>query len=169
MSVLNIVPVPLLSSWEDVDETLRLMGECKNQIAEIELEMNRKQAEIKQAASDEAQPYQELLKEMLADVKKFVRKRKKELDGKSKKLNHGSTGYRASVNCVIPEGKEREVIKMLKKLDMMDCVDIKETVNRNTLKTYSADAVAQTGAYLKNVDNFWLETEFDRLKPADKT
>ena len=153
-----------LVSWADVDNALRQLGECENQLTEIEVELNRQQAQAKKAAGEKAAPLQEQHKALTADIRKFVKAHRKELDGKTKKLSHGETGFRLSTSCVIPAGKEDAVIQMLKKLNMLDCLNITERVNRDVLKTYPEEIVARTGAYIQPIDKFWVQTDHESLR-----
>lgn len=153
-----------LDSWAAVDAAIMELGECERRVTEIELELNRQTAELTKAAGEKSAPLVEQQKALTAAIKKFVKIHKAELDGKSKKLNHGETGFRASTKCVIPKNEDKNVIKMLKKLDMLDCLIIDEKVNRDVLKTYPEGVVAQTGARLEPLDTFWVEPHQEKLK-----
>ena len=41
---------------------------------------------------------------------------------------------------------------------MEDCIIVKETVNKDVLKTYDEKDIIKVGASLKKEDTFWYET-----------
>lgn len=55
------------------------------------------------------------------------------------------------------------VLENLKKFNMHDCINTKESVNKDILKTYSPDVILNIGGTLKTEDTFWYETKRDAL------
>ena len=47
---------------------------------------------------------------------------------------------------------------------MADCIAVKETINRDILRTYPDDVLISVGARKKVEDVFWIEPDYERLK-----
>lgn len=161
---------PAFKNWSEVDVALREIAEKEIQIEEIEGDMNKQINGIKISAGLEAKPLQDRIDKLGKDIKEFVTEHKDELDGKTKALNFGSTGFRLSTSVIIPRGKEKlgEIIKSLKIRRMSDCINVVETVNKEVLKKYGEDEVIKVGARLKKEDIFWYETAREKLKDMHK-
>uniref|UniRef100_UPI003D08A498 host-nuclease inhibitor Gam family protein n=1 Tax=Caloranaerobacter sp. DY30410 TaxID=3238305 RepID=UPI003D08A498 len=84
------------------------------------------------------------------------------LNGKTKVLNFGRTGFRKSTKIVLR--KVENVIKNLKALNMLDCIKVKESVNKEVLKKYSDEEIARVGAIKKVEDVFWYEVDREQLQ-----
>lgn len=120
-------------------------------------------ATLVEASSAELSPYSEKAKVQQQLIREFVKAQKKELDGKTKQLNHGKTGFRASTSCEIPQGMEPDIIKALRKRDMLECIVVKESVLREALKQYPEDVIKQVGARLKKSNTFFCEAAHQDL------
>ncbi|NPV89798.1 MAG: host-nuclease inhibitor protein Gam [Firmicutes bacterium] len=161
---------PVLKNWAEVDAVLREIAEKEIQIEEIEGEMNKQINGVKISAGLEAKPLQDRIDKLGKDVKEFVTEHKDELDGKTKALNFGSTGFRLSTSVIIPRAKEKveAIIKSLKVRRMTDCINVVETVNKDVLKKYGEDEIIKVGARLKKEDVFWYETAREKLRDIHK-
>lgn len=155
---------PRLKSWDEVDAAMKEIMECEGCIDEITVALNRAVAVAKEEADKKARPAYERLKQLEYDVKEFTISRREEMEGKTKQLNFGRTGFRASTKLVVPPSQSADVIVALKRYGMNDCVTIKESVNKEALKRYPSDDILKTGAYLKSTDEFWYEIEKQDLK-----
>lgn len=154
---------PTIKNWEETDEVMKKLLECQLEVEKIEAEMNKDIAEIKKAAEDLARPYKDNIKKNELLLKEFVTVHKSELDGKSKRMNFGTVGFRMSTKVVLPKMIEA-VLENLKKYGMHDCINTKETVNKDILKTYEPDVILNVGGTLKTEDTFWYETKRDALR-----
>lgn len=156
---------PALKSWEEVDHVLREIAECEGCIDEIEVTMNRTIAEAKEAADRRARPAQERIRQLEYEMKEFVLQHQEDFSGgKTKLLNFGKTGFRLSTRLVIPPGGTAEVIERLKQYGMEDCLNVKESVNRDALKKYKSEDILKVGAYLKSDNEFWYEASREKLE-----
>lgn len=162
------VSTPLtLGSWGEVDRAFREIAECESCIGEIEVGMNRTIAEAKAAADRKARPAQERIKQLEYDVKEFVLQHQEDFaGGKTKQLNFGKAGFRLSTKLVIPSGRVPEVIERIRQYGMDDCLNVKETVNREALKKYKSEDILKVGAYLKSDNEFWYEINREELGKA---
>lgn len=155
----------VLKNWDDVDITLKEIAECELEIEKITTEMNEKIHDIKLEADMKAKPYQERIERLGLYVKAFVEDNKAELDGKTKQLNFGKTGFRLSTKLVLR--KVDKIIENLKKFKMEDCIKVKESVNKEVLKKYPESDIIKVGGTLKKEDVFWYETEREKLQAGN--
>lgn len=159
------VTEPQLKSWEEVDACLKVMGDAENQISVITAEMNAAIAEAKKAAEEKAAQYKEMIKQNEGKIKEFTTVRKEELKGKSRQLTFGTVGFRQSTKLSLPPDTG-EVILKLRENGMADCINVKETINKDTVKSYPEEDILKIGGYLQRTDSFWYETDKDTLAEA---
>ena len=46
---------------------------------------------------------------------------------------------------------------------MVDCINVKETINKDTVKSYPEEEILKIGGYLQRADTFWYEIDKDSL------
>ena len=145
---------PSLKSWDEVNAALKLIRDNEIELELIEADMGKKIADIKEQAAEQAVPYRD-------DIKKL------ELQVKSREMDFGKVGFRMSTKLMLPKQVEK-VIKTLKKYGMGDCITVKESVNKDILKTYDEKTILSVGETLKKEDTFWYETNREELSdPAE--
>jgi len=151
-----------LSSWSDVDETLKEIGRLDLELEGMEAEYNRKITNLKEELANQAQPIQERKAFLERLVKEFAESHKDGLDGKkSRELNFGRIGFRQSTKVILRNVKA--IIAALKARGMTDCIVQKEEVSKDTLKKYDPATIEAVGAKLKTDDVFWYEVNRDKL------
>ncbi|MCQ4924106.1 host-nuclease inhibitor Gam family protein [Tissierella carlieri] len=166
MARTKIKEAPVLKTWDDVDAALKEIAEKEIAIEEIEGDMNKQINGIKIASGLEAKPLQDRIDKLGKDIKEFVTEHKEELDGKTKTMNFGKTGFRLSTTLSLPTAKDKleKIITKLRKRKMDDCIIVKESVNKDVLKKYEEDTIVEIGGTLKKVDTFWYETEREKIR-----
>lgn len=165
----RIKEVPVLQSWDEVDAALKEIAEKEIEIEEIEGDMNKQINGIKKSAGLEAKPLQDRIDKLGKDIKEFVTEHKEEMDGKTKLLNFGKTGFRLSTSLSIPKAKDKleRIISKLRKRKMDDCIIVKESVNKDVLKKYDENTIVEIGGTLKKTDTFWYETEREKIRSME--
>lgn len=164
MARIRIPDVPVLESWEDVNDTLLEIAQAEISLANIEGEMNTKINAAKEAAEQTAAPIRARIADLNKQLKRFAELNRPDFGKtKSKRLTFGEIGFRASTSVVIKAALVPKVIENLRKLGLGDCVKVKETVNKELLKTYPEELIIQSGASLKKDDTFWYETDKQQL------
>ena len=153
---------PALKSWEEVDSTLKQIREAEIALSKISADAERCMIDIREQAETEAQPYKDKIKRMELQLKEFTVLNKADLKGKTKEMPFGRVGFRLSTKLVLPKVVET-VINSLKKYGMADCGGVKETVNKEILKTYDEATILAVGASLKKEDTFWYETKQEKI------
>ena len=156
------VTEPQLKSWDEVDSCLKAMGDAENEISKIEAEMNKQIAEIKKAAEENAKEHKEVIKQNEGKIKEFTGAHKEELKGKSKMLTFGTVGFRISTRLLLPSAVG-DVILKLRERGMLDCINVKESVDKDAIKKYGEEDIIAIGGYLQKNDTFWYETDKDAL------
>lgn len=151
-------------SWEDVNRYLKLKGECEISIDTIEAEMNLKINDAKSEADKLAKPLKDKVKEIEEELASFTEEHKAEIEGRTKELTFGRVGFRIVNSVTVPSKKLDKIIENLKKFGMEKCIDIKETVNKNILATYSDKDIAKVGASKKVADKFWCEADREKVR-----
>lgn len=159
------VTEPQLKSWEDVDACLKAMGDAENEISVITAEMNAAIAQAKKEAEEKAAQFKETIKQNEGKIKEFTTIRKEDLKGKSKQLTFGTVGFRQSTKLLLPSDTA-EVILKLRENGMADCINVKESINKDTVKSYPEEDILRIGGYLQRSDTFWYETDKDTLAEA---
>lgn len=159
------VTEPQLTSWEQVDECLKVMSDAENQLSVITADMNAAIAQAKKEAEERAAQYKEMIKQNEGKIKEFTTIRKEELKGKSRQLTFGTVGFRQSTKLLLPSDTA-EVILKLRENGMADCINVKETINKDTVKSYPEEEILKIGGYLQRSDTFWYETDKDSLAEA---
>lgn len=154
-----------LKNWEEVNGALRQIAEAQNEISILESGMNLQIDAIKSAFAEKVQPYQAEVKKQEMLVKEFVTENRTDLKGKSKKMTFGTVGFRASTKLSLPKNLEK-VIAALKKREMNDCITVRETVNKDVLKTYGTEDILAVGGKLKQEDTFWYDTQKEAVNEA---
>lgn len=154
---------PELKTWEDVNQSLRLIAEAENEIAMVEAGMNVQIDTIKQTYEEKIREYKKQIKQQELLIKEFTTDKKDQLDGRTKDLTFGKVGFRKSTKLQLPKVLDK-VIAALKKNGMDDCIIRKETVNKDILKQYKEQQILDVGGCLKVEDAFWYETKQVDLK-----
>jgi len=160
----KIKDAPVLKSWDELDLALKEIAECQLAVEAIDNKKKQKFLAITQEAKDKAQPYEDRVKELARHLKEFVTAHRDELDGKTKQLHFGKTGFRLSTRLIL--GDEDAVKAALRSLGMSDCIVVSETINKEVLKSYGEAEISRAGCTLQTVDTFWYETEPDKLRTA---
>lgn len=161
----RIKEAPVLKNWEDVDAALKEIAEKEIRLDEIEGEMNKQINGVKIASALEAKPHQDRIDKLGKDIKEFVTEHKEEIEGKTKQLNFGKTGFRLSTTLSLPAAKDKleKIISKLRKRKMEDCIIVKESVNKEVLKKYDEEVIVEIGGTLKKTDTFWYETDREKI------
>ncbi|MDO4772974.1 MAG: host-nuclease inhibitor Gam family protein [Bacillota bacterium] len=155
-----------LQSWEEVDKALKAIALSEIAITEIEGDLNKTISEAKEKATAMAAVHKEKIEEQEKLIKDYVETHKSDLDGKTKTLNFGQTGFRKSLSVSLPKGKDKlaAIMESLKKNGMEDCIKVEESINKDVLKKYDEEKIIRVGASLKKKDVFWYEVNLESVK-----
>lgn len=145
-----------------MDQCLKKIADAENEMTAIEAEMNKKIAEIKKNAGEVSRQHKETIKQNEGKIKEYATVHKDGMNGKSKLLTFGKVGFRLSTKLLLPSSIA-DVIMKLRENGMLDCINVKETVDKDAVKNYGEDDILKIGGYLQKNDTFWYETDRDAL------
>lgn len=157
-------PVNELASWDEVDKALREIAECEIGIETLEADMNRKINDAKVEAEKLGKPLQTAIEVLEKQIQAFVEDNSSDLTGKSKYLNFGSVGFRKVTRISYSTKKTDEILESLKKHGMINCILVKESINKEALKLYSDKEITKVGAKRVVEERFYCEADREKLK-----
>ena len=101
-------------------------------------------------------------------LRDYAQTHRDDMDGrKSKLLTFGSVGFRRSTRISLPSAKEKvaAIVARLRAKDMADCVVQPEPrVDKDALKKYGAEQIAEVGATLIVEDVFGYDVDAAKLE-----
>lgn len=150
---------PVLRDWAAVDTALRDLKECRHTLAEMSIDLDRRVDSLKDEYNRNAQPVQNRMKRLEADIKEFVDAHRAELDGKSRALVFGKVGYRSSSRLMLAPAKVAEAIAALKALGRKELIKTTETLDREALKKEPTEVLESIGAYIRTRDEFYYDLD----------
>ncbi len=154
----KVTAAPVLADWAAVDGALRDIRECEHALTELGVDRDRRIDAVRDEYRKMAEPLQNRLKKLGADVEAYVDAHRAELSGKSRKMNFGVVGYRISSKLVLPTAKTAEAIATLKALGRTEFVRTTETLDRAALLRQPAEFLEQIDAYVRQRDEFYYDT-----------
>ena len=163
----RVVEVPVLKSWEDVNDALRKIAENQLALNDIESDMQKQVIGAQKIAEEQSQPYKDSISRLERDIKAFVTDHRAEMSGgKTMALTFGEVGFRLSTSISLPRAKEKldEIIRRLKARQMLDCIVTEEKVSKEALRKYGADTVEAVGAQWKQKDVFGYDLNIAKLE-----
>ena len=159
--------IPLLHSWEDVNDALRQIAEAQITLDNIQSEMQKQILGAQKAAEEQSKPLHDSVANLEHEIKSFAVAHREEMGRlKSMTLTFGEVGFRLSTSVSLPRAKEKvkEIIRRLKSRQMTDCIVVEEKVSKEALKKYGEDTVNAVGATWKQSDVFGYEINLAKLE-----
>lgn len=149
---------PQLKSWEAVNQTLADIAETKREIELEQSACNEQVDQIKTASKEKLKPFLDSIKANELKLKEFCEARKSEFTQiKTKKLTHGSVGYRLSTTVSIPDPVF--TCQVLKQLQLDHCIRIKTEPDKDAIKQLSPEQIAEIGASINTRNTFGYDIE----------
>lgn len=150
-----------LHGWEECDEALREIGEHTRDLTMIDNAMNEQMATAKAVAADKARPLHEKVAQLELALEDYATAHRSDMGkAKSKALNFGIISFRRSTKISLPSAAEKvaAIIAKLRQLGMDECVvEPPAKVDKDALRKYGADKVAEVGGTLISKDVFGYE------------
>lgn len=161
------IDVPLLQSWDEVNETLKHLGRIERDINLINEVLKEQIETAKTRAESELKPLESRQKELAAALEQFATHHKEEFEKapRSRKLMFGKIGFHRSPGKFKPLRKWnwKQVLEKLKELGKKQYIRIKEEVDKEALeKDYkenilSNDSLEVYGLKWQTEDEFYFE------------
>ena len=165
MARVKVKKEKILKSWEEVNLALKDITDYQIEMEEIETEKEKILNKIKSERDTKLQGINKKIKELSKHIQIFVEDNRSDIEGKTRQLSFGKVGFR--LNTKISVKDKDSIISNLKKFNMADCIDTKETIEKNKLKKYPEEDIIKVGALLKKEDEFWYETEREKSKVTE--
>lgn len=152
-----------LSTWEEVDSRLKILGEKRLQIQNLESELTLKINELKEQFAAKSKIICDEAVEIEKDIERFAEAKKDEfIEPRTKILTFGTVSFRLTESLKIKNSIV--TIKMIKKLKLDDCIRVKEEVNKDVLSTVEDNILTKIGVTRKKVDKITIETNYEELQ-----
>lgn len=155
-------------SWQEVDGGLRQLCIHTREAELISQALNERIDAEKSRAEAELRPIRAEMERIESGIKDFAQAHREDMGGlKSRKLNFGTVFFRKSTKLKVPAAREKlaKIIECLRKRGMTDCINTPEPkVNKEALKGYSPEIIAEIGAQLEITDAFSYELDMTEVK-----
>lgn len=149
---------PQLKSWEAVNQTLASIAELNREIELEQSACNEKVDQLKTVSKEKIKPLLDRVKANELKLKEFCEARKSEFTQiKTKKLTHGSVGYRLSTTVSIPDPVF--TCQVLKQLELEHCTRTKTEPDKEAIKQLSPEQIAEIGASVNTRNTFGYDIE----------
>lgn len=149
---------PQLKSWEAVNQTLASIAELNREIELEQSACNEKVDQLKTVSKEKIKPLLDRVKANELKLKEFCEARKSEFTQiKTKKLTHGSVGYRLSTTVSIPDPVF--TCQVLKQLELEHCIRTKTEPDKEAIKQLSPEQIAEIGASVNTRNTFGYDIE----------
>lgn len=153
----------MYNCWEQVDEALKELATLEEMIAEGEAVMNKEINRVKSIYDEKCKPLLERKKQLENNLQEFTESRVSEfVDSKSRKFTFGEVGFRKTTSIIARNVKA--IIEALKQHKMNDCIDVKESLNKDMLAQYDDASIEIVGAHRKIEDKFYFKVERERIE-----
>jgi phage host-nuclease inhibitor protein Gam len=155
----------ILSSWDEVDQKLRRMGEIDIATERIEGEMTLRINEIRAYYEEEAEILKAERQALEDAINVFADDHKEEFTKtRSKDLTFGFVAYRIVKKIVIRSNEA--CVAALRALKLDQYIRIVEEPNKEAMADLDDNQLAKVGAKRKVDDKFRIEPNIERIKEA---
>ncbi len=166
--VKNAVPTVVLASWEEVNLSLKRLGELTVQKRELENQKTELVSEITAKFDANAAPLLSEIEELNSSIGEFATSHKDEfVKDRSKELSHGSISMRVSTSVKIIS--KAICLKVLKAMGMADFINVTEAPNKDMLKALSDIELAKLSCQRQTVDNITITPKIEEIIPNPTT
>lgn len=147
---------PALNSYEQADDALRRIGELDRQIELSTAATDEAIDQVKQGHKAYCEPLLTQKADLERQLKEFAESRRADFAStRTRELMFGEIGFRRSSAVVIK--KIGDTLTALKGLGLMQCVRVKEEIDKEAMRTLSDETLANVGAALVTKDAFGYE------------
>ena len=145
-----------IDSWSAVNDALAVLGEAQRRVALKMILAKRQVAAIRLELTKETDADRTQIELLVTRLEEFTKANKADYSpAKSKKLDNGSVGFRASSAMLMLEGwDDGKAVTAMVKEGMLECLKTKDMVSKTALKKYSATDMATVGYHVVKGDRF---------------
>lgn len=150
----RVTPVSVVD-FKEADIALAEMASNKAEVDAATADAERRILEIKEGLKRRAEPLLSRNAALLAGVERFARQQKKRLfsEERSHKLTHGVIGFRLSKELQLSD----DTLKLLHRYKLEEAIDVKESVKKAVLDTFTEAALKKVGVTRVETDHFFCK------------
>lgn len=154
-----------ISDWDQVDVTLRRMGEIDIAVEKIQGDMTLKINEIKAAAETKAEGMKKERRDLEEAITNFCEKYKDEFAKKrSRELTFGVIAYKVTTKIVIRAKKA--CVAAMEALGLTQYLRIEKEPDKELMLNLDDQTLAKIGASRKIEDKLRIEPAIEKIKEA---
>lgn len=155
-----------ITNLEELKESSTQYAKYSRDFTQSEVEMNKEIDKIKSKYDMKNASNKAMLTALSTMIKGYVTENKEILitdPKKSMDLPLVIIGFRKSSEISIPNTKMSYILATLKSLGRYECIDVKETVKKSALTSWSNEALAEIGVSKKEKDTFYIEIKTEEI------
>ena len=144
----------------------QLYVELIRKTEKIEVSMNQEIDNIKKRYNKKNELLKNTVKELANDIKTLVSVNKESIfkdDKRCLDLNFIVVGFRRSSEIHIPTTQKEDIIQYIEENNLIECLDIKKSIKKSILSSWSDDELSKIGIVRKHKDNFYLDIKKEEL------
>ena len=144
----------------------QLYVELIRKTEKIEVSMNQEIDNIKKRYNKKNELLKNTVKELANDIKTLVSANKEMIFKNDKRyldLNFIVVGFRRSSEIHIPTTQKEDIIQYIEDNNLIECLDIKKSIKKSVLSSWSDDELSKIGIVRKHKDNFYLDIKKEEL------
>lgn len=151
-----------ITSLSEADGILHEIADLKAQVRKRQADADIAVNAIKEAMVEDTRPMLEQIEAMEKSLAVYSEYNRGELfsDKKTIELNFGLFGYRQSTSVSV----KKTTLELLQKHGFDEAISTKPTVNKEIMRSWSAERLALVDATLVVEDKFWIETKENDLE-----
>ncbi len=149
-----------VNSIADADDALRHIADLKRQIDLVESDMNEKIDKIKASAEAETAEARKRIEMTEMGLELFAAEKKGDLFSikRTIDLNFGSMGFRKSQELKpVKKMTWAKVLGRLKEFGFLEAIRKKESVDKEVLREWKEERLAEVGVTIQQKDTWWYE------------
>lgn len=154
--------VPVVRNLEQANEVLAELAAHKRELDQINGALNERIDQAKAAAEEKAAPVRDRVTALEVGLTSFAEHHKGDLFGKKRSvdLSFGRFGFRRSTQVKpVTRTTWAVVLERLKNLGMRDAIRVKEQPNKEVLREWPDERLAQVCVRRVEHDDFWYELD----------
>jgi phage host-nuclease inhibitor protein Gam len=153
-----------LTSWQEVDLSLRRLGLISRRLEEAEAALTERLSRLKEQSLARLAPLEDERRELERQVEEFAQAHRSEMPGRSIDLNFGRLGFRRASRVVA--GVAEKTLADLKRLGLTGCVRVRESLDLVALRGLPDEVLAEVGAERQVEERFFYEVTRQRLEAS---
>lgn len=159
-------PINEITNFEELKEASNQYAKFSRDISQNELEMNKEIDKIKSKYDVKNASNKAIVTAISTMIQRYITENKEELitePKRSMELPLVTIGYRRSCEVSIPNAKIATILEAIKSQGRYECIDIRETVKKSVLSSWSNEALSEIGVLRKEKDTFYIEIKTEIL------